>query len=152
MSRVFGVLAVCAALVAACGGSGPKTSSSAATAGHSGTRATVQTAATPTSTAPSGTTVTTGATDVRLPATFTISPGGTLAPPTVSAPASVAVELTLISHDAQAHRVAVASRTLTVPARGHASALLTGLKRGRHAIDVDGRARGALVVGAQPGP
>ena len=43
-------------------------------------------------------------------------------------------------------------RFFTVPAGGHASLRLSGMKAGRYSIYVEGRIRGALVVGAAPGP
>jgi hypothetical protein len=89
---------------------------------------------------------------VRLPATFTIGPSGKLTPPTVSAPASVAVQLTVTSADGKPHRVTLGGHHLTVPAGGRASVLITGLKAGHYAVRVDGSPRGTLVMGAQPGP
>jgi hypothetical protein len=42
--------------------------------------------------------------------------------------------------------------TLTVPVHGRGSILLTELKAGRYPLDVDGTAKGALVIGGAPGP
>jgi hypothetical protein len=91
---------------------------------------------------------------VRVPATFTIR-GGALSPQTVSSPAFLAIELSLASGDDAQHHVVVrtpASRSLTVPARGRAAILIGGLRAGRYPIYVDGAARGALIVGGDPGP
>jgi hypothetical protein len=89
---------------------------------------------------------------VRLPATFKILPSGALSPPTVTAPARVPVLLTVVSGDGRAHRARVRAHELMVPPHGRASVLLTGLKNGRYALDIDGAPKGALVVGVAPGP
>ena len=93
--------------------------------------------------------------NVRLPATFTILPGGSLSPATITAPAHIPVALTVISGDGRSHRVLVRTPVqyvLTVPAHGRGSILLTGLKAGRYPLDVDGTAKGTLVIGGAPGP
>jgi hypothetical protein len=95
------------------------------------------------------------ATHARVPATFTIAPGGALQPPTISIPSSFTVQLSVASSDGKAHRVLVrtpAPHTLSVPAAGRASALLAGLSNGTYEVDVDGVRRGALVIGSAPGP
>lgn len=95
------------------------------------------------------------ASDVRLPATYLIHPGGELSPPAISAPTSVDIVLTVISEDGRGHRVRLRSpgeAILSVPAGGRASALIGALKRGSYAIDVDGVPRGQLVIGVSPGP
>jgi hypothetical protein len=95
---------------------------------------------------------TTGASNVLLPATFTVHSGGVVTPPSVAAPAGVIVELTLVSADHEAHRAEVAGRVLSVPAGGSASARLRGLAKGNYPLVIDGVRRGTLVIGAQPGP
>jgi hypothetical protein len=89
---------------------------------------------------------------VRLPATFTIGPGGKLTPPSVTAPAGVLIGLTLISGDGRLHHVTVGREAITVPAGGRVYTPLRGLAAGRHAVIVDGAPRGTLVVGGSPGP
>jgi hypothetical protein len=42
--------------------------------------------------------------------------------------------------------------TFTVPARGHASLLISGLRAGAYAIDIDGAPKGSLIIGGEPGP
>src|SRR5438270_13275874 len=76
MSRVFAASAV-VFLVTACGGSSHKTSSNAPAASPGSTTQTAPTStpATQTSQGTTPHTVTTGATNVRLPATFTIGAG-----------------------------------------------------------------------------
>ncbi len=94
-------------------------------------------------------------TDERLPATYTINAGGSLNPPVVTAPPQIPVQLTVVSADGRSHRVLLrtpVAHALAVPAHGRATVLLTGLKLGRYALDVDGVARGALVIGGAPGP
>jgi len=93
--------------------------------------------------------------DARIPATFTIGRGGSLTPPTVTAPAHIPVQVTVISGDGRSHTVVLRTPTsyvLTVPAHGRATVLIASLKLGRYALDVDGTARGALVIGGAPGP
>jgi hypothetical protein len=92
---------------------------------------------------------------VLLPATFTVRQGGALIPPTVSAPASVTVVLTVVSGDGRAHRAVLETptpHTLTVPASGRASVSVPGLRAGRYRVEIDGVVRGALVMGVKPGP
>jgi hypothetical protein len=129
--------------LAACGAGGSKRV-------PTGTTASTTTAAQYPST--TSRTSTAGATNVRLPATFTIEAGGKLSPPSVTAPAGVTVDLTVISGDGKSHRVSHAGETLTIPARGRASAALVGLQRGRYVLSVDGAPRGFLIVGGQAGP
>jgi hypothetical protein len=95
---------------------------------------------------------TAGASGVRLPATFVIHSGGRLTPSLIGAPTGVPVQLTVISGDFKAHRAAVAGHTLSVPAGGRSSLLLSGLGKGNYPLTVDGARRGTLVVGTQPGP
>jgi hypothetical protein len=84
-----------------------------------------------------------------------ITAHGSVNPTTISAPAGVTIELTVVSGDGHAHQVVLRTkpaRALAVPAAGRASAQLTGLPKGRYELEVDGAAAGAVVVGAQPGP
>jgi hypothetical protein len=178
MYRLATLLALCPVLLlAGCGGSTHASSSSSATASStapsvsgtasvSGPSSTVKrppevppgtkTVRT-TSSGASGTTGTTsagGGTQARLPATFTIRAGG-VQPPTVSAPLSVPVYLTLVSGDGRAHTAQLRTfrpRTLRVPAHGRTSVLLTGLPAGRYVIEIDGVTNAAVVIGVQPGP
>ncbi len=98
----------------------------------------------------------TAGSDVRVPATFTIGAHDTFTPPSVAAPSSTPIALTVISRDGKAHDIVVRSapaRSLRVPAGGRASLLLTGLRDGTYTVTADGGAgEAALVVGAEPGP
>jgi hypothetical protein len=94
-------------------------------------------------------------TNARLPATYTILRGGSLSPPTITVPAQIPVQVTVISGDGRSHRVLLRTPTtyvLAVPAHGRAGVLITGPKTGRYPLDVDGTARGLLVIGGAPGP
>jgi hypothetical protein len=97
-----------------------------------------------------------GSGNARVPATFTIRAGGSVTPPTVSAPAFLAVQLTVVSGDGRPHKVGIqtppSQRALSVPAHGHASVLLPGLKAGDYAVQIDGVPRAKLVIGGEPGP
>jgi hypothetical protein len=153
----------------------PATQSTAQTATQTATQTAPQTATrtapqtkseTATGTPPTGTETTTnpgapasgGAPpqeNARIPATFTIVPGGALSPPTITAPAHLPVQVTVISGDGRAHKAVLHTPTvyvLAVPAHGRATVLIADLKTGRYPMDVDGTARGALVIGGAPGP
>ena len=96
-----------------------------------------------------------GSTNVRVPATFAIQSGGKLVPATVSAPAFLAIEVMVASTDGSGYQVVVHTPTpytLAVPAGGKASLLIPGQRAGQYKIDVDGRTRGALLIGGEPGP
>jgi hypothetical protein len=61
----------------------------------------------------------------------------------------------MISGDGRPHQVRIDASTpvtLSVPAGGRASMLLRRLRAGRYRLEIDGIARGALVIGVQPGP
>jgi hypothetical protein len=93
---------------------------------------------------------------IRVPATFTFARGG-LEPPSVSVPAFLAVQLTVVSADGRAHSVRFEGpepRTLSVPAGGSAGAHFDGFKAGTYALrSLDGNGGdGKLVVGGEPGP
>jgi hypothetical protein len=159
---VLVAVALAAVTVAGCGGSSSHTGSTAAPSTQSVASSTT-TAGAPTATpktkttqtqtaAPAVATTTTGASNVRLPATFSIASGGQLMPPTIGAPAGVTVELTVLSHDSKADQVVVAGHRLSVPAGGSASALLSRLQKRTYTVAVDGLPRGSLVIGVAPGP
>jgi hypothetical protein len=94
-------------------------------------------------------------THVRLPATFKIAPDGTLSPPVIAVPASLPIQLTVVSADGHAHHVVLQTskpHALSVPANGKASVLLVGLKKGDYKLVVDGAVKGSLSIGVQVGP
>ncbi len=93
-----------------------------------------------------------GATNVRVPATFAIHPGGRVLPPVISIPAFFAIELTVASADGHAHMVTFRGHVLRVPAGGRASTLIPGLKNGQYGLVVDGASRATVVIGGEPGP
>jgi hypothetical protein len=158
--RMLPLLVLAAVLAGACGSSPRKPSST----GHAAVPDSATGSSTPTSAATTrhkhrshGRSASHQAepSNVRLPATYVIRPGGALSPPLVSAPAAVAIALTVVSSDGRAHRVRLRSLNgpvLVVPAAGRASALFSALKAGTYPIYVDGARRGALVIGVTPGP
>jgi hypothetical protein len=96
-----------------------------------------------------------GSSNVRVPATFTVTPAGRLNPSTVSAPAFLPVQVTVIAADGHDHHVVVGTpdpHALTVPAGGRASVLIRGQRAGQYAIRLDGVAAGFLLIGGEPGP
>jgi hypothetical protein len=165
--RALFVLLPAVLLLGGCGGS--KHSSTPSSAPHASATSSTASPATATTTTASSTTVTTtasppdttgaaatsGATNVRVPSIFTIHAGGRLTPSTVSTPAFIALDVSVSSADGRSHRVVIHTptpHTLTVPANGHASVFIPGLKQGRYVIAVDGKTRGALLIGGEPGP
>ncbi|MBV9004805.1 MAG: hypothetical protein JOZ98_12815 [Solirubrobacterales bacterium] len=73
----------------------------------------------------------------------------------MSAPAFVAVQVSVASGDGRAHRVVITTplrHALAVPAHGRASLLLAGQKAGNYPLEVDGARRGMLIIGGEPGP
>ena len=89
----------------------------------------------------------------RLGATFTIMPGGLLDPTAVSLPSVRALKLAVVSRDGRRHQVqlrtATAPRVLTVAPHGRASVVI-GIGPGRYVVDVDGLARGLVLIGGSP--
>ena len=154
-----------ALLVAGCGGSKSTPTRSTPTApsaqstvtaapSQTTTTTTIATATANTTTTTANTTTTTGAVNARVPASFTITPAGTVNPPTITVPAHFAVELIVVS-DGGAHQITLRTphpASLTVRAHGQASALIKSLPAGRYPLQVDGAPKGALVIGGSPGP
>jgi hypothetical protein len=73
----------------------------------------------------------------------------------VSAPAKIPIQVTLVSADGRVHHAVLRTPRpypVTVPAGGRATVLVPAQLAGRYALDVDGRPRGALIIGVQPGP
>jgi hypothetical protein len=160
MSRQLLLLCALGAVLplAGCGNNAPKTGSTTGgqIAATTGTTRTATSGSTTGATQAPTSGGTSSATHVILPATYTLGPSGSLSPSSVSAPKSVPILLTIVSHDTATHHVAIdvkpQPRTLTVRASGRASAKLGVLPAGGYAINIDGKPRGRLVVGVQPGP
>lgn len=148
-------------LLAGCGGAKSASTSSTPTTSltippitttrqTTGTKTTVT--LTQTTTATKTTATKTTAVNARVPATFTVKPGGSVSPPTITVPAQFTVQLTVISGDGRPHRAVLHGRSLAVPAHGHASTLIRGLPAGSYPLQVDGARKGALTIGGSPGP
>jgi hypothetical protein len=88
----------------------------------------------------------------EIPALYTVTNGGSVIPSTISVPAAIPVELTVLSRDGRAHTATLKGHTLRIPAGGRASVLISGLNAARYPLTIDGRDRGTLVIGTQPGP
>jgi hypothetical protein len=128
--------------------------STTTTTGASSTGGGQTTSTSSTSTGPA-TTKTTGPQTARLPATFTITAGDQVNPPTVNAPALVAIQLTIVSGDGKAHTALVRTsppHTLHVAPHRRATLLLPGQSNGRYVIVIDRGGLASLVVGGAPGP
>jgi hypothetical protein len=90
-----------------------------------------------------------------VPATYKITSGGRLSPPTVTSPAGFTVQFTFIDRDSVKHRVVVKTPTplvTVVPPGGYAYMLVSHLPKGTYPITVDGTVRGSLMIGGAPGP
>lgn len=140
-------------LLAGCGaGSKPSAGASAASSTSSGAAGGAAGARTTNSGTTGSIPASNGAATAILPAQLVVNTDGSVTPATVGGPAGTAVLLTVISHANRQVEVETVARSLKVTPGGHASVRLAGLKAGRYPVTVDGRARAALVIGAQPGP
>ncbi len=87
----------------------------------------------------------------RLSAAFTITSAGGLDPTAVSLPPVGSITLAVVSRNGRRHlvqlRMPSGLRGLTVPAHGRATAVLHAVKPGRYVVEVDGLARGLVLVG-----
>jgi len=142
--------------LAACGNNAPTRASTAASSPPPATAAPTTPNGAP-RIQPGGPNRPPGASNVELPATFHLRPGGRLDPTQVSAPASVPVAVTVYNYDTQSHKLTVkippTPRTLSVPADGeHVSLRYGRLPNGSYEILIDGAVRAQLVVGVAPGP
>jgi hypothetical protein len=91
---------------------------------------------------------------VRVDAQFTVR-GGQLSPSMVTTPAFLAVQVSVRNLDGASREVVVrADRAyrLTVAPGRRATRLIPGQPAGNYAVLVQGRRRGALVFGGEPGP
>jgi hypothetical protein len=153
------MLSTAALALSACGGSAKR--SSGATANPASTTARAPTAAS-SATAPASQPPAAGGRPLpppeahaEVPAIFNVLASGSLSPRTVSVPAALPVELTVVSNDGRRHTAVLRSpspHALSVPAGGRASVLVSGLTVGTYALELDGADRAALVVGVAPGP
>lgn len=166
--RVAAVVAMLALTASACGGgntgtgptgeptaSAPEATAPPPDATQPGTTAV---APAPTQTAPAETQPEPddgGEQAVRVPATFTVTAGGRLRPPTVTVPPFLAVELSLVAQDGRPHTLVLRTtppRTLRVAGSERAAVRIPGLRAGRYPVLLDGRRVGALVAGGEVGP
>lgn len=90
-----------------------------------------------------------------MPATYTVLASGALSTRTISVPAGYTVEVTFIDQSSvTVHAVVHTPKPLHIvaPPGGDAYLLVSHLPKGTYAIDINGVARGSLVIGAAPGP
>jgi hypothetical protein len=91
---------------------------------------------------------------VRVPVRFELA-AGRLRPPTISVPAFIAIELTIVSRGGRTSTAVLATkpaRRIAIPAGGHARVTLKGIPRGSYRLTVPGSGSATLVVGSEPGP
>jgi hypothetical protein len=159
--QAYLIVVVASLLVAACGGSssssssGPATDSPSATSASSSAATTSPTGSASGSSSSSSTSAAARDRDVRLPVTFAIGAGGSLAPPEVAVPKHIDIALTVAAKDGKSHTFALKTphEYLAAVAPGKPTrALLTGIPAGTYAVEVDSRIRGTLIVGVAPGP
>jgi hypothetical protein len=78
-----------------------------------------------------------------------------VSPSSVSSPAFLAIQLTVISQDGKPHQVLVRTpvpHSLSVPAGGRASTVIRGQRAGTYAVVIDGAGKASLQIGGEPGP
>jgi hypothetical protein len=165
---------LCALALAGCGGSSrssttavthSETQQASITVSTTNSSTTAQTTSTTTSTATNTTSASSTHTHTpvapppvagpRVPATYTVLSTGALSPPTVSVPVGYVVQVTFIDHgSATAHVIVHTPKPLDIvaPPGGDAYLLVSRLPKGTYTIDVNGKTRGALVIGSAPGP
>jgi hypothetical protein len=157
---------LCGAIaLAGCGGGGadegtvapPRTGP--ATAGPSTAPPTTTRPAAPGATAPRSTSTQSGGGEepIRVPVTLTFRTGGRVAPPAVTVPAFVAVEVTLVSADGRAHELRLDERgrthRLAVGAGTRVTVRLPGLRAGSYRLRAPGGGRGVtMTAGGEAGP
>jgi hypothetical protein len=132
-------------------GCGSRSSSSSTTLTGAATASTA-TAPTPSGPTTSSIPANNGAATAFLPAYFTLGADDSLNPSTIAGPVATTILLTITSHASHPAQVTVASHSLSVQPGSHASTRIAPLKAGRYAVEVDGKQRATLIVGAQPGP
>jgi hypothetical protein len=96
-----------------------------------------------------------GTTNARIPATYQISASGQVSPPVITAPAFLAIQLTVVAGDGRAHTVTLKTptpHTFHVAAGARGQILIPGLRAGRYPLAIDGADKAALVTGGEPGP
>ena len=96
-----------------------------------------------------------GSQQVRVPASFTVTAGGRLSPPTITVPPFLAVEISVRADDGKPHRIVLQTmprHALQVAAGTRAAVRIPGLRAGRYPVTLDGRRAGALVAGGEVGP
>ena len=168
MRRAYLIVVIASLLIAACGASSASSSSVAAT--------TTTRTSSPTPTSSSSSAATTSSSesasgsqsssstsaaaqapnsDVRLPVTFAIGAGGSLAPPEIAVPKDIEIDLTVASKDGSSHTFVLKTPheyLATVRPGTPTRALLEGTPPGTYTVAVDDRAAGKLIIGVAPGP
>ena len=169
MRRAYLIVVIASLLIAACGASSASSSSVAAA-----TTTTRTSSPTPTSSSSSAATTSSSESasgsqsssstsaaaqapnsDVRLPVTFAIGAGGSLAPPEIAVPKDIEIDLTVASKDGSSHTFALKTPheyLATVRPGTPTRALLEGTPPGTYTVAVDDRAAGKLIIGVAPGP
>jgi hypothetical protein len=93
--------------------------------------------------------------NVRVPARFVITPDGRLKPKTMTVPAYLTIELSLLAQNTDGHYLSIHTVKRRVDAlvgRRFGSVLVPGMRPGRYQLEVDYRPAGTLIVGGEAGP
>lgn len=96
-----------------------------------------------------------GEQQVRVPASFVVTPSGRLTPSTITVPPFLAVEISIRADDGRSHTLVLQTptpHTLQVAGGKRAAVRIAGLRAGRYPVTLDGRRAGALVAGGEVGP
>jgi hypothetical protein len=96
-----------------------------------------------------------GEQQIRVPASFVVTAGGRLTPPTITVPPFLAVEISVRADDGTSHRLVLQTQpphALQVAAGAREAVRIRGLRAGRYPVTLDGRRAGALVAGGEVGP
>jgi hypothetical protein len=161
-------MVVLIALVLGGCGDGKKTASQPAQTSSTALAAPTATGSTSTTPASSTPATTTGAATgpsaagggeepVRTPAVFVFGSGGRVSPPTITVPAFIAVDVTLVSRDGRAHELALEAAgrryRFRVAAGRSSTVRIPGLKAGTYPLSPVGGGPGVtLVAGGEAGP
>jgi hypothetical protein len=88
----------------------------------------------------------------RIPVNFRLAAGGAVKPRTVRVPAFFLLAVRVRNTDSRSHAVKVRGTSDTLAPGRALTARIQGHKPATYRVMVDGRQRGKIVTGAQPGP
>src|SRR4051794_19695300 len=169
---LFALMAALSISLGGCGGGDDAPSSERAATPDPTAAATATATSTPTATSTATTTATATATataggenqeggagdeaEARVPVALTVGTDGTISPSTVSVPAFLALELQVRNRTGGAIRFTMEGADppgpFEVAAGATSHARVSGVKKGRYTITIEGVGTATLVSGTEPGP